>query len=117
MLGKLKEFFGPGQSGGAKRRRARVNLQRRFAIVSETARGSMSHVYRAIDNQTGRTVCLKVQKPEKNRAAASRTSTEEPRPLEGEIAIQLCTLMSSARSSTEIPSRTNITSSWNTSMA
>jgi serine/threonine protein kinase len=89
MLGKLKEFFGPGQSGGAKRRRGRLNLQRRFAIVSETARGSMSHVYRAIDNQTGRTVCLKVQKPEKNRAAASRTSTEELRPLEGEIAIQL----------------------------
>ncbi len=89
MLGKLMEMFGPSTStrGGGQRRR--VNLQRRFSIVSETSRGSMSRVYRAIDNETGRTVCLKVQKREKNEAAAARTSTQEPRPLEGEIAIQL----------------------------
>jgi serine/threonine protein kinase len=86
MLGKLKTIFGPGQS---KANRRRVNLQRRFAIVSETARGSMSRVYRALDNQTGRTVCLKIQSKEKNEAAASRTSAREPRPLEGEIAMQL----------------------------
>ncbi len=86
MLGKLKTIFGPGQS---KANRRRVNLQRRFAIVSETARGSMSRVYRALDNQTGRTVCLKVQSKEKNEAAASRTAVREPRPVEGEIAMQL----------------------------
>jgi serine/threonine-protein kinase len=92
MLGRLKEMFRSGpsssQPGG---RRGRVNLQRRFSIVSETARGSMSRVYRAIDNQTGRTICLKVQKREQNQAAVARASasTREARPPEGEIAIQL----------------------------
>jgi serine/threonine protein kinase len=89
MLGKLKEIFGPGPSSDARRPRRRVNLQRRFSIVSETARGSMSRIYRAIDNQTGRTICLKVQDREKNLAAAARTSTQEPRPPEGKIAIEL----------------------------
>jgi serine/threonine protein kinase len=87
MLGKLKEMFGPSTQGGVRRRR--VNLERRFTIVSETARGSMSRVYRAIDNETGRTICLKVQKREKNEAAAARASSQELRPPEGEIAIQL----------------------------
>ena len=89
MLGKLKEMFSPGASSPSKGSRRRVNLQRRFAIVSETSRGSMSRVYRAVDNQTGRTVCLKVQSKEKNEAAASRTSAREPRPLEGEMAMQI----------------------------
>ncbi|HZW30423.1 MAG TPA: serine/threonine-protein kinase [Isosphaeraceae bacterium] len=89
MLGKLKEIFSSGPSSQPGGRRGRVNLQRRFSIVSETARGSMSRVYRAIDNQTGRTVCLKVQKREKNEAAAARTSTRETRPPEGEVASQL----------------------------
>jgi eukaryotic-like serine/threonine-protein kinase len=89
MLSKLKEMFGPGTSSGAKGYRGRVNLQRRFALVSEMARGSMSRVYRAIDNETGRTVCLKIQQPEKNQAAAARASVEQLRPPEGEIAIQL----------------------------
>ncbi len=86
MLSKLKDIFSPGPSSGAKGRRGRENLQRRFALVSETARGSMSRVYRAIDNQTGRTVCLKIQLREKNQAAAARASTQQPRPPEGEIA-------------------------------
>ena len=89
MLSKLKEMFGPVSSSGAKGYRGRVNLQRRFALVSEMARGSMSRVYRAIDNETGRTVCLKIQLPEKNQAAAARASVEQLRPPEGEIAIQL----------------------------
>jgi serine/threonine protein kinase len=89
MLGKLKEIFGPGSPSRAEGSRRRVNLQRRFTIVSEAAHGSMSRVYRAIDNQTGRTICLKVQKREKNEAAAARTAAQERRPPEGEIAIQL----------------------------
>ncbi len=90
MLSKLKEMFGPASTTpGSGRRRGRVNLQRRFSIVSETARGSMSKVYRAIDNETGRTVCLKIQHREKNQAAVARASTQEARPPEGEIAIQL----------------------------
>jgi serine/threonine-protein kinase len=89
MLGKLKEMFGPGSSTPGSVRRRRVNLQRRFTIVSETARGSMSRVYRALDNETGRTICLKVQHRKKNEAAAARASGQEARPLEGEMAIQL----------------------------
>jgi eukaryotic-like serine/threonine-protein kinase len=89
MIGKLKELFGPGGSSPSKGQARRQNLQRRFAIVSETASGSMSRVYRAIDNQTGRTVCLKVQSREKNEAATARASAREVRPLEGEMAIHL----------------------------
>jgi serine/threonine-protein kinase len=89
MLGKLKEIFGPAGARSSNGSRRRVNTQRRFSIVSETARGSMSRVYRALDNQTGRTVCLKIQAKEKNEAAASRASGEQARPLEGEIAMQL----------------------------
>jgi serine/threonine protein kinase len=89
MLGMLKAIFGPANSGSSRGARRRVNLQRRFSIVSETARGSMSKIYKALDNETGRSVCLKVQSPEKNKAAASRASAQEQRPLEGEMAIQL----------------------------
>ena len=87
MLGKLKEIFGPGSSSPSKGRARRQNLERRFSIVSETASGSMSRVYRAIDNQSGRPVCLKVQTRDKNEAATARASTREARPLEGEMAI------------------------------
>jgi serine/threonine protein kinase len=66
-----------------------VNLARRFTLISETAHGSMSRVYRALDNETGRTICLKVQNREKNVAAAARASVKEPRPSEGAIAIEL----------------------------
>ncbi len=65
----------------------RVNLDKRFAIVSTTAsQGSMSKVYSAVDNQTGRTVCLKVQDAEKTDAALARSSNRQS---EGEIAKQV----------------------------
>jgi eukaryotic-like serine/threonine-protein kinase len=89
MLGKLKDLFGSTGSGSQFGPRRRVNLERRFSIVSETARGSMSKVYRAIDNESGRTVCLKVQARDKNAMAMSRASGSEPRPPEGEMAIHL----------------------------
>lgn len=75
MLGKLKGLLG-GKS--------RVNIERRFSILNETPQGSMSRVYRAIDNENGRTVCLKVQIPDKHAAAMSRAISAE-RPSEGEI--------------------------------
>jgi eukaryotic-like serine/threonine-protein kinase len=87
MLARLKELF-RGMSStapGAKSGRSKTNLERRFAIVAETSsQGSMSRVYRAIDTQSGRTVCLKVQIPEKNQAAAARAE-RSGRPDEGEI--------------------------------
>ena len=87
MLGKMMEFFSSGTSTSSNGPRRRENLQRRFSIVSETSQGSMSRVYRAIDNQTARTVCLKVQAREKNEVAKSRASASETRPPEGEMAI------------------------------
>jgi serine/threonine protein kinase len=88
MLGKMMDFFGSGTLTSSKGPRRRENLQRRFSIVSETSQGSMSRVYRAIDNLTARTVCLKVQSREKNEAAKLRASSSEMRPPEGEMAIQ-----------------------------
>src|SRR5262245_29014231 len=78
MLTKIKNMF---RSSG---KRPKVNLDRRFTHRTETGQGSMSKVYRCVDGTTGRTVCLKVQFPEKNQAAAART--REARPDEGEVA-------------------------------
>ena len=89
MLGKLKELFASSASSASPGGSRRVNLEKRFSIVSETSRGSMSKVYRALDNQTGKTVCLKVQSREKNEAATARASSQERRPFEGEMAIHL----------------------------
>jgi serine/threonine protein kinase len=77
MLDKLKELFGPA---------GRVNIERRFSIHCETPQGSMSKVYRANDKETGRTVALKVQLPDKHAAAESRAD-RATRPPEGEIAM------------------------------
>jgi serine/threonine protein kinase len=62
----------------------RVNLERRYTIVAETGAGSMSRVYRAVDNENGRVVCLKVQDRAKTTAALAR-SHQANRPTEGEV--------------------------------
>lgn len=90
MFGKL---FGSGKPRPTPGRPAipppvkakRVNLARRFTIVAETGQGSMSRVYRAVDNENGRTVCLKVQDRTKTAAAAARSAVAG-RLSEGEIA-------------------------------
>jgi serine/threonine protein kinase len=90
MLAKLKEMFVANPESRGTLRRSRVNLQRRFAILSDaSSQGSMSRVYKALDHETGRTVCLKVQIREKNAAALARASREASRPPEGEIAIRV----------------------------
>jgi serine/threonine protein kinase len=90
MLARLKEIFTAGPSPNGSPRRTRVNLQHRFAIVADTSsQGSMSRVYKAVDRETGRMVCLKVQNREKNAAAVARASREAARPPEGQIAIQV----------------------------
>jgi eukaryotic-like serine/threonine-protein kinase len=87
MLGKnFKGMFGEKKPGPPKMRR--VNVDRRFTIVSQFSQGSMSQVYRAVDNESGRTICLKVQHREKTAAAAARTITAG-RLTEGEIAIKI----------------------------
>ena len=85
MLAKLKEIWGakPGPDGHVLK--GKVSLDRRFNILLETSgQGSMSKVYRAIDNESGRSICLKVQIPDKNEGAAARSSHAH-RPSEGEI--------------------------------
>lgn len=79
MLTLLKGLFGPA---------GRVDLERRFSIACETPQGSMSKVYRAVDRDTGRTVCLKVQLIEKQTAAEQRAHKKD-RPTEGAIATQI----------------------------
>jgi len=75
MFGRL---FGskPKDPGAPKAepRRPKVNLAKRFTIIAETGQGSMSKVYKALDNQAGRTVCLKVQDVAKSTAAAARSA-------------------------------------------
>lgn len=66
----------------------RVNIEKRFSIIAETGSGSMSRVYKAFDNQTSRTVCLKVQDLDKSKAAAARASSVG-RVSEGDIGMQI----------------------------
>lgn len=66
----------------------RANLARRFTIISECGGGSMSRVYKALDNQSGRVVCLKVQDARKTVAAIGRAS-QIGRLSEGEIGARI----------------------------
>jgi eukaryotic-like serine/threonine-protein kinase len=90
MLDKLKGIFGSKQSSGPPAppkpvKMKRVNIDRRFNVIALTGQGSMSRVQKATDNETGRTVCLKVQHLAKH-AAANARSAADLRPPEGEIA-------------------------------
>jgi serine/threonine protein kinase len=94
MLDKLKGLFGskPKKGGSAAAPKPvklkRVNVNRRFTVVALTGQGSMSKVQKAIDNDTGRTVCLKVQHVEKHAAAHARTAADH-KPPEGDIAFKV----------------------------
>src|SRR5690242_7962149 len=66
----------------------KVNLQKRFTIIAETGQGSMSRVYKAMDNETGRSICLKVQDAAKTAAAVARAG-QARRPTEGAIGVQI----------------------------
>src|SRR6185437_6710274 len=64
-------------------------LNRRFTVLALTSQGSMSRVQKALDKELGRTICLKVQLPDKNEAAVARASRVTQRPAEGAIAHQI----------------------------
>jgi eukaryotic-like serine/threonine-protein kinase len=81
-----KKPSGPKPTPAAKPRR--VNIERRFTIIAETGQGSMSKVYKALDKEKGRTVCLKVQDLAKATDAAARAK-KEGRPSEGEIGLKV----------------------------
>jgi serine/threonine protein kinase len=96
MLDKLKGLFGSKQKPKQKgppaapkpAKMKRVNINRRFTVVALTGQGSMSRVQKAIDNDTGRTVCLKVQHAAKHAAAHARTAANL-KPHEGQIAFKI----------------------------
>jgi serine/threonine protein kinase len=67
----------------------RINLAKRFTIIAETGQGSMSRVYRAMENATGRNVCLKIQDKAKTTAAIARSGMSANRPSEGEIGLKI----------------------------
>ncbi len=84
-------FFGAKKPAGAAApapKSRRVNIEKRFSIIAETGAGSMSHVYKAFDNDKARTVCLKVQDLEKATAAAAR-ATAVGRLSEGDIGLKI----------------------------
>ena len=88
MISKLKEMFAPASSPDRGKRG--VDVHKRFLIQSDvSSQGSMSRVYKALDVESGRTVCLKVQDRERNEAAQARASRHEERPSEGSIAVSI----------------------------
>lgn len=105
MFGKLGDLFGSKKKPASKppvrlktpapiltptpaAKLRRTNLKRRFSILAETGKGSMSRIYRALDTESGRVVCLKVQDRKKTDAALARGSQVD-RPTEGEIGVAL----------------------------
>jgi serine/threonine protein kinase len=82
LFGKKKKGVGYVPKG------RKTNLEKKFTIVAETGQGSMSHVYRAVDNASGRLVCLKVQDVAKTLAANARAGGALRTP-EGEIGMDI----------------------------
>jgi len=80
MFGSLKNLFKAGPK--------RVNIDSRFTKLNRVGQGSMSQVWKAIDKETGRVVCLKILDRAKTAAALARASLKN-RPPEGEIALKL----------------------------
>lgn len=67
----------------------KVDIVRRFELISRVGQGSMSKVWKARDSRSGRIVALKVLDLEKTRKLEARFDKRLKKPTEGEIAIQL----------------------------
>lgn len=85
---KPQEAVNPALVPSAPGKLKKVNLEKRFTILAETGQGSMSRVYKAVDNEAGRTVCLKVQDKDKTADAAARAGGGK-RLSEGEIGMRI----------------------------
>ncbi len=66
----------------------KVDLTRRFDLISQVGQGSMSNVWRAIDTMTGRPAAVKILDMPKTRQLESRFIGRN-KPSEGFIAVQL----------------------------
>lgn len=74
----------------SKPKTAKLDITKRFQLVSRVGQGSMSKVWRAIDGTTGRTVALKILDIEKTKRLESRFKGVKTRkPTEGEVAVLL----------------------------
>jgi eukaryotic-like serine/threonine-protein kinase len=76
----LKQLFRRGPD--------KVNIEHRFQLLGRVGQGSMSKVWRAVDNATGRTVALKVLDPAKL-ARLEQRFVGLHKPKEGQIAVVL----------------------------
>jgi serine/threonine protein kinase len=77
-------FFDFFKSGGGKKKKAKVDLKRRFDLQTRSGQGSMSKVWRAYDREIGRVVCLKLLDKEKTAKFEARFIGRK-KPSEGEI--------------------------------
>ena len=68
----------------------KIDIGSRFLLVSRVGQGSMSKVWRAVDQRTEKTVALKILDLEKTRRLESRfTHIKGKKPSEGEVAVTL----------------------------
>jgi serine/threonine protein kinase len=77
-------FFDLFKVGSGKKRKAKVDLKKRFDLQTRSGQGSMSKVWRAYDRDIGRTVCLKLLDKEKTARFEARFVGRK-KPPEGEI--------------------------------
>ncbi len=66
----------------------KIRIEKRFTLLNRMGQGSMSKVWRAIDNVSGKNVCLKVLDKVKTNALKQRFVGLQ-RPDEGEVAVKL----------------------------
>ena len=84
MFDFLKKLLNP------KPKVVKLDINRRFQLVSRVGQGSMSKVWRAIDGRTGKTVALKLLDIEKTKRLESRfIGIRTRKPTEGEVAVTL----------------------------
>lgn len=87
-LGFFGKLFGSTAAEERSSQKKRVNLEKRFSLHNRLGQGSMSKVWRATDNESGRQVCLKILDRDKL-VALKKRFVGLKRPDEGEVAVML----------------------------
>jgi serine/threonine protein kinase len=77
-------FFDLFKGGSGKKKKAKVDLKKRFDLQARSGQGSMSKVWRAYDREIGRVVCLKILDKVKTARFEARFVGRK-KPPEGEI--------------------------------
>ncbi len=84
LLDTVKSWFQKGPKQPAAAKLPIVHIEKRFELISRTGQGSMSKVWKARDNDSGQTVCLKILDKEKTEKFEARFVGLK-KPPEGEI--------------------------------